>query len=260
MRTSAPAFHKRFFNAELGAYGNGSQTSQVLPLFLNMTPKEGGKAMGYLKNEITYMRDTHLYTGIIGTKYVMPLLSNRGNDPSLAYELATQTSYPSWGYMIEHGATTLWELWQNKTGPSMNSHNHPMFGGVGAWMYETLAGINYDAKDPGYRHITFRPAMVRDLKWASGSIDTPRGTVASSWRREDGLVHLEIDVPVGSDAEVVIPKLGLTNVEVCESGQPVFKAGAFQKGPDGVDAAQETASAVTLKCGSGHYTFELRGK
>ncbi len=252
------AFHKKFYNPEIGAYGNGSQTSQVLPLFLNMVPKEGSRSMGYLKNDIVYMKNTHLYTGIIGTKYAMPLLT-RSNAPDLAYELATQTTYPSWGYMIENGATTLWELWQNKTGPSMNSHNHPMFGGVGAWMYEALAGINYDDKAPGYRHISFRPQMVRDLNWASGSIDTPRGVVASSWSRQPGVINLTVDIPVGSDAEVVLPKLGLTEAGVTESGRPVWQKGAYQSGVEGVDSASETPAAISIRCGSGHYTFELKG-
>lgn len=253
------AFHKKFFNPEIGAYGNGSQTSQVLPLFLNMVPKEGSRAMGYLKSDIVYMKNTHLFTGIIGTKYAMPLLTRSGS-PDLAYELATQTSYPSWGFMIKNGATTLWELWQNKTGPSMNSHNHPMFGGVGAWMYEALAGINYDVKAPGYRHIEFRPEMVRDLNWANGSIETPRGMVASSWRREPGVIHMEVDVPVGSVATVVLPKLKLEEVEVTEGGRSLWRNGAYQPGVEGVDGASETPAAITIRCGSGHYAFELRGK
>jgi alpha-L-rhamnosidase len=89
-----------------------------------MAPKETrGIASGHLTNDITYANNTHLTTGILGTKYLMPLLTRMGR-AELAYELAAQTTYPSWGYMAEHGATTMWELWQEKTGPSMNSHNH----------------------------------------------------------------------------------------------------------------------------------------
>lgn len=153
------AFHKRFFNAETGSYGNGSQTSNILPLFLNMTPNEArGAASGYLRDNLIYSHNTHLATGILGTKYLFPLLMRTGNS-ELAYDLVTQASYPSWGYMIDRGATTLWELWQEKTGPSMNSHNHPMFGSVGTWLYETLAGINLDDKQPGYRRIRIEPQV-----------------------------------------------------------------------------------------------------
>jgi alpha-L-rhamnosidase len=252
------AFHKRFYNAEGNFYGNGSQTSQVLPLFLDMVPKEGGRSMGYLRDDIVYMKNTHLYTGIVGTKYAMPLLARRASD--LAYDLAVQTEYPSWGYMMEHGATTLWELWQQKTGPSMNSHNHPMFGGVGTYLYESLAGINYDPKDPGYRHIAIRPGVVRDLKWAAGSIETVRGTVSSSWKRGDGTLTVDVDIPVGSDAEVLLPRLGMDGLEVLEAGQPVWQKGAFAAGVAGVTAAAESKEGVVVRCGSGRYSFELRGR
>src|ERR1019366_7832431 len=151
-----------------------------------------------------------------------------------------------------NGATTLWELWQNKTGPSMNSHNHPMFGSVGAWMYTALAGINTDS---GYRKIRFEPQMVRDLNWASGSIETQRGMVISSWSRTADAVHMEVTIPVGSQAEIVIPKLNFANVEVLESGKTVWKAGAYHPGAPGLTGGKETDRSVTLQAGSGHYTL-----
>ena len=248
-------FHRRFFDKDNKYYGNGTQTSQVLPLFLDMAPKDArGPAGGHLRNDITYYQNTHMTTGIIGTKYILPLLTRMGSS-DLAYELATQTTYPSYGYMIENGATTLWELWQNKTGPSMNSHNHPMFGSVGAWMYTALAGINTDS---GYRKIRFEPQMVRDLNWASGSIETQRGMVISSWSRTADTVHMEVTIPVGSQAEIVIPKLNFANVEVLESGKPVWKAGAYQPGVPGLTGGKETDRSVTLQAGSGHYNLTLK--
>ncbi|MBU1187109.1 MAG: family 78 glycoside hydrolase catalytic domain, partial [Acidobacteria bacterium] len=136
------AFHQRYYDEAAVGYGSNTQTANVLALFLGgMTDGQRGGAMGNLVNDILYRNDTHLTTGIIGTKYLMDVLHAFGRN-TLAYELASQTTYPSWGYMIVSGATTLWELWQNKTGPEMNSHNHPMFGSVGAWFYRALAGIN----------------------------------------------------------------------------------------------------------------------
>ena len=73
--------------------------------------------------------------------------------------------------MVEHGATTMWELWQEKTGDAMNSRNHPMFGSIGAWFYEALAGINFDEKQPGYKSIRIQPQVVGDLNWASGNVE-----------------------------------------------------------------------------------------
>jgi len=254
------AFNRKFWNADNDYYGNGSQTSQILPLYLDIAPKERrGAASGHLRNSIVYYNNIHLMTGIVGTKYAMELLSRTGN-LDLAYDLATQTTYPSWGYMIERGATTLWELWQERTGPSMNSHNHPMFGSVGAWFYNVLAGINLVPEQPGYERIRIQPPAVRDLHWASGSLETLRGTVLSSWQRTERSFRLEVVVPVGSEAEIHLPTLNLANVVVRESGRVVWKGDAYQAGAAGLRGARQTPGAVIFQAGSGRYRFELEGE
>jgi len=253
------AFHKKFFNPDLNSYGSGSQTSNILPLFLNLPPDDvRGASMGRLRNDIVYGHNTHMTTGIVGAKYLFPLLTRTGNS-DLAYELATDTSYPSWGYMVEHGATTLWELWQDKTGPSMNSHNHPMFGSIGTWFYEALAGINFDDQEPGYSRIRIAPQVVRDLNWASGTLETVRGTVSSSWSRSGAALRMELTIPAGSVAEVHVPKLGLNDVVVEEAGRAVWKAGKFEPGVAGISSGKETASEIVLEIGSGSYVFERAG-
>ena len=182
------------------------------------TEKQGG-AWGRLFDDIVYKHDSHLTTGIIGTKYIMELLTRNGERrPGLRHRRARPT-YPSWGYMIANGATTLWELWQKREGPSMNSHNHPMFGSVGAWLYKALAGINLAPGTTGFEKILIQPQMVRDLTHASGSTMTVRGEVACAWSRTERTVRVEVTVPFGSEAEVVIPKLGIRNVKVTR-GRP----------------------------------------
>jgi alpha-L-rhamnosidase len=254
------AFQRHFYNPETGAYANGTQTSYILPLFADLAPKENrGKLLGALRDNIIYSRDTHLATGILGTKYLFPLLTETG-ESDLAYDLAAQTSYPSWGFMIARGATTLWELWQDRTGSEMNSHNHPMFASIGAWFYEALAGINFDDAEPGYRHIRFAPQVVRDLNWASGSLETVRGAVSSSWTRSRDSFRIEITVPVGSTAEVDIPKLGWNGMTVKEGSVDVWKNGKFAAGAPGISSAQETLNAIVFQTGSGSYVFEQSGK
>ena len=247
------AFQKRFFNADMGTFGNGSQTSDVLALFAGAVP-QGAPTMARLRDNILYQHNTHLATGILGTKYLFPLLTRAGNS-DLAYDLAVQTSYPSWGYMVEHGATTLWELWQEKTGESMNSHNHPMFGSVGAWFYEALAGINFDEKQPGYRRIRIQPQLVGDLASVSGSLNTVRGTVSSSWSRTPDSIHMEVTIPVASTAEIWIPKLHLEGITVRESGKTVWKDGHAAEGV----TARETPAAIVFEAGSGAYFFDVSG-
>jgi alpha-L-rhamnosidase len=255
----AAAFQTRFYHAEDRTYGNGSQTSLTLPLFLGITPPALQRPVyGNLRDQIIG-RDTHLSTGILGTKYLLPTLTQAGGS-DLAYDLATQTTYPSWGYMIANGATTVWELWQNRTGPTMNSHNHPMLGSVGAWLYTALAGINPDAKSPGYGRIRIQPQMVRDLRWASGSIETIRGTVSSSWSREPDSVKLDVTIPAGSTAEVHLPKFNLSDIVILEGNQAVWRTGAFVAGAPGVSGARDAGIDIVLETVSGTYSFELKGR
>src|SRR6266478_2759841 len=173
-----------------------------------MAPNDArGPATGYLRDNLVYGRNTHLATGILGTKYLFPWLTRIDNS-DLAYDLATQTTYPSWGYMVKRGATTLWELWQEKTGPSMNSHDHAMYGSVGAWFYQALAGINIagdGAGDVGYRQIRIAPQIVEDLESASGTVETVRGTVSSSWSHSPGVITVKVPIPVSTNPKAFLP-------------------------------------------------------
>jgi len=252
------AFNREYYDPKTGDYADGTQTANTLPLFLGIaTDKEGG-AWGRLFDDIVYKHNSHLTTGIIGTKYIMELLTRSGSS-DLAYDIAVQTTYPSWGYMIENGATTLWELWQKREGPSMNSHNHPMFGSVGAWLYKALAGINLAPGSVGFEKVLLQPQMVRDLRHASGSVQTLRGEVGCTWSRTDGSVRVEAVVPVGSAAEIVIPKFNLRNVRVTEGGKALWENGRFVPGVAGVDEAVDKDGAVRIKTGSGRYAFLLEG-
>jgi alpha-L-rhamnosidase len=254
------AFHKEYFDPKTNSYANGTQTANTLPLFLDLVPQSlRGAVWGSLFDNVVYENNSHLTTGIIGTKYIMELLTAM-NASDLAYDIATQTTYPSWGYMIENGATTLWELWQLRQGPSMNSHNHPMFGSVGAWLYKALAGINMAPGSVGYRKIRIAPQMVRDLRYAAGSVRTLRGVVFSSWSRDDRSVRLEVTIPVGSQAEILLPKFNLMNIVIREGGQVLWDGQGFHAGVEGIDKIEESAAGFQVRVGSGRYVFELTGQ
>ena len=258
-RDIAKAFHEKFYDPEKRYYLPGTQTANTLPLYLRIAPEDlRPNVRNRITDDVVYFKNTHLTTGILGAKYILLVLTELGR-ADLAYDLATQITYPSWGYMVENGATTLWELWQNRTGPSMNSHNHPMLGSIGAWFYTALAGINVRQEGAGYRSIRIEPQIVRDLQYASGTLETVRGTVISSWSRAGSSLRMEVTVPVGSSAEVVIPKLNLRNVSVEEGGKPVWQDGAFRPGVSGVNTARETSNAVIVEIGSGSYVFERKG-
>ena len=252
-------FQEKYYDAKAGRYGTGTQTADALALFLGIPgEKERGGVFDDMRNNILYQHDTHLTTGIMGTKYIFEVLT-RFDSSDLAYELAAQRTYPSWGYMVDNGATTLWELWQNKTGPSMNSHNHPMFGSVGAWLYKALAGINMAPGSVGFESILFQPQMVRDLRHASGTVQTLRGEVGCAWSRTDTSVRVEAVVPVGSTAEIVIPKFNLRNAKVTEGGKTVWEKGQYVPGAAGVAGAADKDGLIRIKAGSGRYAFVLEG-
>ena len=111
---------------------------------------------------------------------MLDVLSAAGR-ADLAGEVVGQKTFPGWGHMLAGGATTLWEHWEFSD--NTYSHNHPMFGSVSGWFYSALAGINPEPTAPGFQRIRIEPQVVRDLRWASGSVDTPRGQIASSWSR-----------------------------------------------------------------------------
>lgn len=255
------AFNRNFYDAKTASYGGGTQTANAMALFLGLVPEEErGNVSFYLERDLLDHHNNHLTTGIIGTKYLMPALSDTGRS-DMAYNLAVQTTYPSWGFMIANGATTVWELWQDKNRAAMNSHDHPALGSVGAWFYRALGGIDMEPGTEGYRHLRIAPQMVEDLRWVSARVDTIRGPISSSWTHADGKTTLEVLVPVGSDAEVAIPEdPQMAEITVLEGGRPIWQAGKYVPGDDGVQDARQNGHLVTVKVGSGHYSFELTGR
>ncbi len=252
------AFNREYYNPKTGDYADGTQTANTLPLFLDIPTEREDSAWGRLFDDIVYKHNVHLTTGIVGTKYIMEVLTSRGA-PDLAFDIACKTDFPSWGYMIASGATTLWELWQNREGSSMNSHNHPMFGSVGAWFYKALAGINLAPGTTGFEKILIAPQMVRDLTHASGSTMTVRGEVACAWARTERTVRVEVTIPFGSEAEVVIPKLGIRNIEISEGGQTIWAGDKYAAGAAGVTGAVDKDGAIRITTGGGRYVFVLEG-
>lgn len=255
------AFNRTFFHADTGEYANGTQTANAMALYMGMpSAQDRSRVLTNLTNDITYYHNTHTTSGFIGIRYVLPVLSKNGRS-DLAYELAVQDTYPSWGYMLKRGATTLWELWQDKTGPSMNSHDHIMFGSVGAWFYQALGGIDQEAGSAAYRHIRIEPQVVEDLNWASATVQTVRGPISSSWTRTPSSVTLNVSIPAGSDGQVRIPVSSkFTSETVTESGHMVWDNGHFVPGDAGVSRAEQEDQALVFDVASGDYAFQVKGQ
>jgi alpha-L-rhamnosidase len=162
----------------------------------------------------------------------------------VAYRLINNKTMPSWGYEIEHGATTVWERWdgwvegRGYQDPAMNSFNHYAIGAVGEWMYRTILGINPDETKPGYKHFTIRPVPGGGLSYAKGIYHSIRGEIKSAWKLDGDTFSLEITVPPNTAATVYVPA-----GEKLKGGQPV----RFENG------------AAVFEVGSGTYQFVSNG-
>ena len=254
----ADAFHKRFWSEETGQYGNGSQFANIFPLYLGIVPKEHvPRVLEHVVHDITANHKGHLSTGFIGTRYLLDTLTMLGR-ADIAYLVASQDTYPSWGYMVRMGATTIWELWKYEVGPGMNSHNHPAFGLVSAWFYETLAGIQPNPSRGDWEHFTVRPHPVGDLRWAQARVDTLRGEVRIRWEKRQDAFLLSIVVPANSSATVYLPKLDFIHPVVTEAAGRVWRNGTFLPKVPGVRGARDEGDRIVLEIGSGDYHLKLQ--
>lgn len=195
-------FNRKFFNAETGVYANGTQTAQALPLYLGLVP-EGKKQLVAAKlHEVVAANNYFLDFGLLGSKTVHRMLTQYGYAED-AYKMVTKVDAPSWGYWIEKlGYTTLPETWT--LSPKFNdaSLNHVFFGDVSAWMYNYLAGINFDADQPGFKHIVIRPYFVKDLQWVKGEYQSVKGLIRSEWKRDKDKITLTVTIPANTTATV----------------------------------------------------------
>lgn len=229
-----------FYDPASGLYAGGSQTAQGTALFQGIAdPRQRGKVLRQLVADIRRQKG-RINVGIHGAKFVLNVLSDLGRH-DVAYSLATQREFPSWGWWIDQGATTLWEDWRGHS-----SRNHIMFGDISAWAFKNLAGINVDPRQPGFKNVLFRPRFEGDLEWVRAEHESPYGTIRSAWRRDGGSIELELTVPANSTATLVLPTG--EPAAVTESGRPAEQA-------DGVALGKCTKKQIVFELASGKYRF-----
>lgn len=240
------AFDRRFRQPG-GRYDSGTQACQAFALFFGLTPPaEKPAALDVLVKDVVDLNQGHLTTGIFGTKYMLLALSDMGR-PEVAYTVANQRTFPGWGYMVENGATTLWEHWAFSD--NTYSHNHPMFGSVSEWFIKALAGIQPDPEAVGFDRIVIRPHPVGDLRWAGARHRTARGLVTSAWRRAGGTLFLTVTVPANTTATVFVPTRDARSAR--EGGVPAGRA-------KGVRFLGTKEGSAVYQVGSGRYSFAAK--
>lgn len=232
--------YAKFVDAASGHVGTGSQANQAIALHAGIV---GEASVSRLVDQIQNHDHLHLTTGILGTKFVLDELSKAGQI-DVAYTLATQTDFPSFGWMMKNGATTLWEHWA--LSENTFSHNHPMFGSVRQWMQNWLGGIQCASDARGFDKIRIQPQTPTGLDWVKSSYVSVRGKIVSEWRRLDGRTEFTIQVPANCRAEVRLPCDALD--EIRESGVGAESRWKLRRSPSG----------VAFEIGSGKYIFEIR--
>jgi alpha-L-rhamnosidase len=241
-------FLKRFFDPKTATFESQTECSYTLPLAFGLVPPEFHDAVvSNFVAEIMVNRQGHTTVGLTGMQWFMQVLTDIGH-PEVAYTVATRTNRPSWGYMVSKGGSSVWERWDQDTrDPGMNGESQMILAGnLVAWMYQTLAGINYDPAQPGFKHIILRPHSVGDLSFVKAWHRSLYGIISSSWKREAGQFTLEATIPPNTIATIYVP--ARESVQISEGGQPARKSKSLKF------LRMEDGNAV-FEAGSGHYLF-----
>ena len=238
---------RRFLNDDRASFSIGAQGTEAFALAIGAVPQNlQAGVVEYLRHHVSVKKGGHVDTGIFGTPILLDVLTNHGL-VELAYETLNKHDYPSYGYMLAQGATTLWETWEG-TG----SHNHPMFGSVVAWFYRVLAGIKPQL--PGFARVIIQPRVIKDLEYVKASVHTVRGLVSSAWLRRNGELVLNVSIPANTSGKVFVPKVS-SDPMVRESGETIWSQEGSGRLTDGINACQEQDSCIVFDIGSGSYTF-----
>ena len=240
------AFGRHFVQTD-GHIGNGSQTGYVLALTYDLVPDGLRAAAAKQLVDDIRRRGGLLSTGFLGTPISLDALAAAGYD-AVVYDLLLRTQFPSWGYMVTKGATTIWERWNGDTGDvSMNSFNHYALGSVCGFAYRRIAGI--DPVVPGFKTFRFDPVLDARVPKAGADYDAVVGRIRTDWTLEgNGRFALTIEVPANSRAQVVLPGGDIGRVR--ESGKAVA-------GAEGVTIVGVQAGKTHLEVGSGRYSFTI---
>jgi alpha-L-rhamnosidase len=227
------AINSKYFNAQTGIYGSGLQTELSVALQWGLVPEELKAKVALNLAKRVKADGGHLDVGVLGARAILSALSENGQAQA-AYDLAVQDTYPSWGWWIVNGATTLYENWNIKAERDI-SLNHMMFGEIGGWFFRGIGGILIDEKQPGFKNILLRPNFVQGLDHFEATHEGPYGQIVSAWKRSGKKVSYTVTIPANSTATLSLPLL---------QGQKAYQA------------KSQVSNVINLEAGT--YTFEVR--
>ena len=203
------AVYKNYYTKATATFSTGTQGANAFPLGFGMVADgQISDQMAQLINHTKTNKNGHFDTGILATPLLLDVLSQNGFH-ELAYTLMDQQDYPGFGYMINKGATTIWETWEGDA-----SHSHPMFGSVCQWFYQKLAGFNADEKSPGFKNVVIKPRPVANLSFVKASYNSPYGEIKNHWEITRDNFEMNIHIPVNATATIYVPAISSEDVEV----------------------------------------------
>jgi len=239
-----------------GRTSEDTQTSYALALYFDLYPKDLAQKGAARLAEKIEKNGFKFSTGFLGTKHVMLALSKYGFD-DISYKIFQQTEYPSWGYSVENGSTSIWERWNSYTkddaensdlNAKMNSFSHYAFGSVAEWMFQHAVGI--DTEDAGYRNIIIKPSISKEMDYINGSYKSINGTISSAWNWKGKEVLINIEIPVNTKAKVHIPTAEISNIK--EGNKTLSKVVS-------ITILESNDQETILEIGSGIYSFRVKG-
>jgi hypothetical protein len=241
---AAKDIHKMYFNAQDSIYSVGRQGANVYPLGFGFIAIEKQNAIFQKMVAMLHNTNFHFDTGILGTPLLLEVLTEKGR-PDLAYTLMNQRDFPSFGYMIDKGATTIWETFQGDV-----SHSHPMFGSVTQWFFQHLGGIVPDATNPGFKHTIIKPNPVNGLEFAKTTYPSLYGSIKTDWKFAGDDFELNVTIPANTTATVYV--LSSKASKVTESGKQI-------SGNKFVKFLRHEESCSVYELASGEYSFLSKG-
>lgn len=228
---------RKYHIPNTGRFDNATQSAQILALYYHLLPNNESVLQTLLDEYARHKM--HVSTGIFTTKMMFDVLREHDRN-DIAYAVANQRDFPSWGNMLVSGATTLWETWAYPE--TVPSQNHPMFGSIDEWFYRSILGIN--AASPAFKKIVIKPKPTADLTSAKGSYKSVMGLISSEWKIENEKFSISVSIPANTTAEIWIPSL--ENDLIIESGKEEFRRTKFEKGYS------------VFEVGSGEYRFGVK--
>ncbi|MDZ7722236.1 MAG: family 78 glycoside hydrolase catalytic domain [candidate division KSB1 bacterium] len=257
------AFNDKYFDPERKIYRGGTpapgffplQAINLIPLQMGLVPIEYRQTvLNHVINDISKTHNYHLFTGILGSKAMVDVLPKYKYSDVL-YKVATQKSFPGWGYMLENGATTLWQHWTGHKG----DHAHAMWGVIDEFFLQDLAGIKSPLNDEtaiGYKNIVIRPSAVKNMISANASAKSVRGRIVSDWKRDENRFTLKVQIPANSSATICVPRFHFSDYQIKENDKIIWEQEKFIPGTEGIYHGKLNGDYIEFSVGSGRYQFQ----